>query len=70
LKKENFNFDGIQLQEENKIFADSASMEQFHDHLEAHTKDKFESFELAQKKSKDLAMKKIFRGRKIVESTK
>jgi hypothetical protein len=58
MKKEDFNFDGIKLQEGERAFANEEKVKEFYNYLEEKTKDKFDSFEVARKKSNDLAMKK------------
>lgn len=58
MTKLNFNFDGIQLQDDNKMFANDSLVKQFYEYLEAQTNDKFKFFESARKKSNALATKK------------
>ena len=59
MKKENFNFEGIQLHEGERAFVDDKKVQEFYEYLEAATKDVFESLETARKKSIALATKRF-----------
>ena len=58
MKKENFNLEGVELQEGNETFTSNDKVQEFYDYLENQTRETFKSLETARKKSNDLAMKK------------
>ena len=58
MKSENIRFEGVQLQEGSEVFADNDTVKSFYSYLEEETKDTFEQFETARKKSNRLAIKK------------
>jgi hypothetical protein len=58
MKREDFNFDGIKFQEGERVFTNEEKVKEFYNYLEEKTKDNFESFEVARRKSNYLATKK------------
>ena len=61
MKKENFNLEELQLQEDKRTFTSEREVKEFHEYLDASTKEKFGSFEEARRESNDLAMKTYIR---------